>query len=348
VGTRSSWSPILASLLLLAGCATRSANPWHEVHLPDPHPEVTALASCSGGWVAAGSSGGAPALWTSTDASTWRAVPTRAVSAYGPVQQFSAVACDGDTIVAIGSAAGGAHGNLRTSTWYGTSGGPLVEVPAPFELYGGPRAIGVDRVVVGPRGWLIIGARTDANGLAGAAVWHSTDGRTFDLVDADPALESDARGQTVAFAGYASAGGFTVVGSTGLATRTPLVWTSPDGLHWQRSAVPAPARDAELQRITPDGLAVGLAGTGFGAWYRGRPVGRFGTFAGTGLPAVLDLAGSDALVFTGQRYELWTTTDHGAHWSALSLPRNASSHRIALTQMNGVRLLALDDTLWTG
>ncbi len=312
MGTRSSWSPILASLLALAGCSA-TQSPWHEVHLPGSHAEVTALASCPGRWYAAGSVGTAPALWMSTDAQHWTALPTKPVSAYGPVQQLSAVACTGDTVVAIGSAAGGVHGNLRTSTWLATGGGPLVETPAPFELYGGPRAIGVDRVVVGPRGWLIVGARTDANGLAGAAVWHSLDGRSFQLVDADPALESDARGQTVAFAGYASADGFTVVGSTGLATRTPLVWSSPDGLHWQRSAVTAADRDAELQRITADGLAVGIAGRGFAAWYHGQPVGRFGSFAGTGLPTVLDLTSDDALVDDGQRYRLWTTTDH-AQW----------------------------------
>jgi hypothetical protein len=338
VGTRSSWSPILLSVLLLAGCTATTT--WHEVTLSG---QVTALADCPGRWYAAGARDGAPALWTSTDATHWSAVPVHPVSAYGPVQTLSAVACTGGAVVAVGSAAGGVHGNLRTSTWYGTVGGPLTEVPSPFELFGGPRAIGVERVLVGPAGWLITGARTDANGLVGAAVWHSDDGRDFRLVDADPALESTVDSQTVAFGGYAGPDGYTVVGSTGLAARTPLVWTSPDGLHWHRSPVPAPARDAEIQRSTPDGLAVGLAGTGFAAWYEGRPTGTFGTFHGTGLAAVTDLVAGDALVYDGEAYQLWSTTDHGAHWTRRDLPAQLGQGHAALAG----HLLTLGDRLWT-
>lgn len=263
----------------------------------------------------------------------------RPVSAYGPVQTLSAVACTGGAVVAIGSAAGGVHGNLRTSTWYGTVGGALTEVPAGFELFGGPRAIGVDRVIVGPAGWLIVGARTDANGLVGAAVWHSSDGRDFQLVDADPALESTVDGQTVVFGGYADPDGYTVVGSVGLAARTPLVWTSPDGLHWTRH--PAPGTNAEIQRVTPDGLA----GTGFAAWYHGQPAGTFGAFHGTGLAAVTDLVDGDALVYDGSAYQLWRTTDHGAHWTRRALPAKATAPAGHAALVG--HLLMLDDRLWT-
>jgi hypothetical protein len=331
------------------------------VHLPiagDGRPEVTSLAYCPGHFYAAGSylrpdGATAPALWSSTDAVHWSAVPTRPVSAYGPVQRLSAVACRGETVVSVGSAAGGVHGNLRTSTWYSAYRAPLTEVPAPFELYGGPRAIGVDRVMAGPRGWLIVGARTDANGLAGAAVWYSPDGHAFQLVDADPALESDARGQTVAFAGYARDDGFALVGSTGLAARTPLAWTSPDGLHWRRGAVPASERDAEPQRM-PVGHdeAVGIAGRAFGHWYR-DPGGAwhetktFGAFSGTGLPAVLDVVGDMVLVTNGAEYQLWA-----ASGTRLPLPEHVTSGYAALTGPNGNQmLLALDDgktsRLWT-
>lgn len=336
MGTRSSWSPILISALLLAGCT--SAPAWHEVSVDG---QVTSLAACPGRWYAAGARHGAPALWTSTDASHWSAVPVRPVSAYGPVQTLSAVACTGGAVVAIGSAAGGVHSNLRTSTWYGTVGGALTEVPAGFELFGGPRAIGVDRVMVGPAGWLIVGARTDANGLVGAAVWHSGDGRDFQLVDADPALESTVDGQTVALGGYAGPEGYTLVGSVGLATRTPLVWTSPDGLHWTRHA--APGRNAEIQRGTPDGLAVGLAGTGFAAWYHGQPAGTFGAFHGTGLAAVTDLVDGDALVYDGSTYQLWRTTDHGAHWTRRALPVDATTGPAALVS----HLVSIGDRIWT-
>jgi hypothetical protein len=356
MGTRSSWSLILTSLaglLALGGCSPGPPIVWHEVHLPvagDGRPEVTSLASCSGHYYAAGAyvrpdGATTPALWTSTDATHWTAVPTRAVSAYGPANRLSAVACRGETVVSVGSAAGGVHGNLRTSTWYSAYGAPLTETAAPFELFGGPRAIGVDRIIAGPRGWLIVGARTDANGLAGAAVWYSPDGHAFQLVDADPALESDPRGQTVAFIGYARDDGFAVVGSTGLASRTPLAWTSPDGLHWQRTVVPASEPDAELQKM-PEGWddeAVGLAGRAFGHWYRDGSGGwhelkTFGAFSGTGLPAVLDIVGYAVLVTDGAEYQ--------------PLPERVTSGHAAMTGSSGNwLLLALDDgkatRLWT-
>jgi hypothetical protein len=319
-------------------------------------PEVTSLAYCTGHFYAAGAYVKAdgttsPALWTSTDAVRWSAVPTSPVSAYGAAQRLSAVACRGETVVSVGSAAGGVHGNLRTSTWYG-SPERLTETPAPFELFGGPRAIGVDRVVAGPHGWLIVGARTDANGLAGAAVWYSPDGLTFQLIDADPALESNEHGQTVAFAGYARGTGFTLVGSTGLAFRTPIVWTSPDGLSWQRTMVPASQPDAEIQRLDGDDEAVGLAGQAFGYWYRDEggywhETKPFGAFSGTGLPAVLDVIGEDVLVTNGAEYQFWTTSG-----TRLPLPAHVTSGHAALAgpDVNHL-LLALDDgnhtRLWT-
>jgi hypothetical protein len=295
----------------------------------------------------------APALWTSPDAEHWRPVPARPVSAYGPSHLLYAVACRGDTVVAIGSAAGGVHGNPRTATWRATGAGPLVETPAAFELYGGPRAIGVGQLVAGPAGWLITGARLDANGRPGAAVWVAPDGLDFHLVDADPELESDARGQTVAVGGYAGPDGFTVAGSVGRTTRTPVVWTSPDGQHWRRTTLPTDAADAELQAIAPGGDAAGIAGTGFASWHRDaagwRQTGRFGRFAGTGLPQVLDLRAGVALVADGQRYRLWR--DGGQ--LALPIPLDAGGGRHVALAADGSRLLlAADDgtvtRLWTG
>jgi hypothetical protein len=274
-------------------------------------------------------------------------------------------------VVAVGATSGGVHGNPRVSTWAGVPGEPLAEQPAAFELFHGPDAIGVGRLATvtppGP-GWLIAGAWRDANGQAGAAVWVSPDGRAFRLVNADPALESDARGPTVAQDGTAGPGGFTLVGSVGtpgsrVAARDPAVWTSVDGLSWRRVPVPAADEDEELQRVLADRggeLAVGVRGGGFGAWRGGtggatgdgwHAVGRFGGFAGTGLPLVTSLAtgpSGDAYAVAGDgaRYRLWSSPDGGATWTERELPVAVpvgEQRRVVLAGSGGRLLLAAED-----
>jgi hypothetical protein len=394
MATRSSWSRIRSSLcflaLMLAGCTAAPSRPplpapapaWHEVTLPvagTGRPEVAAVAACPGHQYAAGAyrtpdGGTTPALWASADGRAWQPVPTRPVSAYGPMHLLFSVACRGDTVVAVGSAAGGAHGNPRTATWVASGTRPLTEVPNPFELYGGPNAIGVGRLTAGPAGWLLSGARLNANGQPGAAVWAASDGRTFQLVDADPELESDARGQTSGVDVLAGPDGFTLVGSVfplngQHAARAPLAWTSRDGVHWHRVAVPAPGEDAELQRAVPDGdglLVLGVRGAGFGVWHAsadgGDPAGwhaltRFGDFHGTGLPGVTGLATlagtAYAVVADGERYQLWAARDR-AEWGQVVLPVQPTvgeGHQVALAGAADALLLAVEDgaatRLWT-
>jgi hypothetical protein len=406
MGTRSSWSPAadrrrvpgLAAALVLAlmaagctgggthpgppGASTPSAAPvasgpsWAAVDLPASgtgRPVVRDVAACSGRWYAAGGyatadGGTRPGLWTSVNARAWSEVPLAPVSAYGPTQLLTSVSCGSAAVVAIGSTSGGVHGNARVSTWAGSPGGALTEQPAPFELFGGPDAIGVGKLAAslpGAPGFLIVGAWRDANGQAGAAVWVSGgDGRAFRLVNADAELESDARGATEAHDAVARPGGFTLVGSVGtpgsrVSARDPAVWTSSDGLAWRRAPVPVAAENEELQRVlaVPGGeLAVGVRGDGFGAW-RGsatgdgwRAAGRFGSFAGSGLPAVTGLVtgpGGDAyaVVGDGSRYRLWSGTD-GTSWTERALPAAVpvgEQRTVVVAGAGGRLLLAAED-----
>lgn len=369
---------------------------WTPVALPATgtgRPVVRDVAACAGRWYASGGYLAAdgstrPALWTSGDARTWTELPARPTSVYGPGQLLTSVACRDTLVVAIGATSGGVHANPRVSTWSGAPDGPLSEQPAPFELFGGPDAIGVSRLAANPTGgtsggsaavpapgWLILGAWRDANGQAGAAVWVAADGRAFQRVDADPALESGTGGPTVARDAIAAPGRFTMVGSAGtqggsVVARAPAVWTSADGLRWQRVPVPADGEDEEPQRVLADPrgvLAVGVRGGGFGAW-RGpavdgsgawRATGRFGAFAGTGLPMVSSLAtgpsGDDyALVGDGARYRLWSSPD-GTGWTERQLPVPVpadAERRAVLAGAGGRLLLAVEDgasaRLWVG
>jgi len=356
-------------LVLVSGCTATSPGPvppsgptWREVVLPATaagRPEVRDITTCQGHGYAAGGYRArdgttSPALWSTVDGRTWRAVPVQPRSAYGPRHVLSAVSCRGDTVVAVGSAPGGVHGNLRTNTWIGTAPGPLTEVPSAFELFGGPAQIGVGQLVAGPDGWLLGGARTDVNGQAGAAVWTSDDGVRFGLVDADPALESDDTGETVLTGVAAVPGGYVAVGglvpARNPAARQPLVWRSTDGRQWTREAVPHTGADADVEAVLlyRDGLlAVGVQGPRFGAWLRSaggwRTGVRFGTLAGTNLPQITGLVVTGGTAYTvgsdGTRFRLWRSPDPYTWWE-LSMPVPVPAGGVGMA-----RLAALDGRL---
>jgi hypothetical protein len=233
----------------------------------------------------------------------------------------------------------------------------LTEVAAGFELYGGEAQIGLGRVAGGAAGFLLVGARVDASGGPGAAVWHSTDGKAFTLVDSDPALESDARGSTEVDAAAVGPSGFVAVGGitpphNPQVQRDPIAWHSADGLHWSRIAFPATPTDDLLQQVTllPDGsaVAVGTASGQFAAWRSDAALGnwhevaRFGATAPdtSNPPGVESLvtapAAAFAVVSDGTRYQLFAgayaaspgSNSSGA-WRPVNLPAPVSSTPVA-------------------
>jgi hypothetical protein len=299
---------------------------------------VRDVTTCDHHWYAVGAGLGA---WTSDDGRHWTTIPVRSTSPYGRIAVLYSVACRGDRLVAVGAASGGVHGNPRTATWRGDATG-LDEVAAPFERFGGPNAVSVDRVVAGPAGFLIVGAR-----LNGGAVWYSADGGDFTLVENDPALSGGSVADAVAVPG-----GWLLVGSTGIAERDPAAWLSPDGAHWQRETVPANAGDAALDRsIAWRGgiLAVGVRGGHFAAWHRDggtwRAGGTFGTLGGTAVPAVTGLVATPDAVYAavcdGRGYRLWRTAE-GDAWSEVKLP--AAAERGLLVAAAEDRLMITEDS----
>ncbi|MEH1013217.1 hypothetical protein V6U90_08905 [Micromonospora sp. CPCC 206060] len=312
--------------------------PWQSAVLPAPPGPagrllVRDVVACAGRWyVVGGSDAGAdqtrPAAWTSPDGVTWTSVPVAPVTYYGEQNVLYAAGCRDDRLAVLGAKNGGAHGNPRTSNWH-LAGGRLVEMAAPFELYGGPNAVNVARVAGGTAGWLIVGARRD-----GAAAWVSTDGVRFELIEGAPELAGDARGRTTAYdvvatpAGWLAVGGLLVPGRT---TLSPLVWTSADGRAWQRVPVAGADEPGQPRRVTMVGttpVAVGPAGTGFAAW---RPDGagwrvaaRFGSASGTVVPTVSGLAAGDgrlvAVTVDGAGHSFWVSGDTGGSWRPMTGP----------------------------
>jgi hypothetical protein len=372
---------LVVASTLIGGCESNEPPPepirpsWREVSLPAaPSGErlaPRAVAVCGGRWFLTGSfvaADGAtrPAAWTSRDGDTWTTLVVTPMpdSYYGRRSLIYTAACRDGVLAAVGGKPGGAHGNPRVSSWILSPGsgssGPdgageaLIEVGARFELYGGPKAVNVGRLVAGPDGWLIAGNRA-----SGAAVWLSSDGREFILEEPTPGLAHEPGLYTWAADAVAHGGEWTVVGGTiteGRIDRDAAAWTSTDGALWRRQEVPAGPEYDEITRVVAHGdglVAIGLNGATFQAWrHTGdswRMVGRFGsTRPGTVVPGpytapvapALASAGGNLLAAAGDgtQYRLWSSADSGERWrevaSPVPLPAGASTG-VALAAVSG-------------
>ena len=260
------------------------------------------------------------------------------------------------------------HGNPRTAAW-ALVGGTFRELPAPFELFGGPAALSVERLTGGPAGWLVCGGWVTA-GRGGAAAWTATTA-SYTPATAPGTLASAAGEQTVAgdaaplAAGWLIGGATTVLTGARVGQRQPLSWRStPAG--WVRERLPVGSDrnvDAGVDRLAAaaDGsvfaagtvLASNSAAGRFVLWRRvnGRwasPVTIDSTHAtGSVVPAVRSLAVSGRTIGVaagdGARLRLWLSTDAGRGWWEISLPpgvatRDDGAARLAVA-VSGRRLL---------
>ncbi len=278
------WVFCIIAVLSLTACSNPAPAPvvsvpalaWQRLDLPATGGLVLRdVADCDGHWYVTGglrdaAGDTAPAAWTGTDGHTWTAVKFEPLPAsyYGPRDVITSVACAGG-LAMVGAVPGGAHGNPRVSTWR-LAGGRMVENPAPFETYGGDKAVDVGPIAAGPAGFAIAGNRS-----SGAAAWFSPDGREFTLVENAPGLADDPGHDTMARDAVALPDGrWAVVG--GAAVRDSLdevaaVWLTSDGKTWSRDDPPAAGGFNEIQRVVRQGddlVAAGMRGTAFGLWRR--------------------------------------------------------------------------------
>ncbi|WP_203793741.1 hypothetical protein [Actinoplanes couchii] len=263
------------------------------------------------------------------------------VSFYGEQSVLSSVACAGGRVVLLGAKSGGVHGNPRVSSWVGPLGGPVREVSAPFELFGGPDAVNAGRVRTASGKFLIVGNR-----VSGASVWSSPDGDRFVLRPAAgvSSWASDA---------VASGDGWLVVGAaTRAGARSPAVWSWDETVGWVTRPVDMPG-PGELSWAGPVLLGVSA---GFRAWRQvdgrwvagpaiatGRKAGaaedpgkdggaldseedggaRYGVAGGTVSGAVVS-GRVTALTGSDDRYRLWVSADSGVSWAEAALPPGLS------------------------
>ncbi|WBB75406.1 hypothetical protein O7602_07800 [Micromonospora sp. WMMD1128] len=336
---------------------------WQPVDLPLPsglsgRVALRDAAACGGRWFVVGAVLDAdgvphPAAWSSVDARAWTALRPVPRSPYGPENLLTAVGCRDGRPVAVGGRSGGVHGNPRISTWRLDADGALVEVPAEFEVFGGPDAVNVGRVVGGPGGWLISGNRA-----TGAAAWVSADGSDFRLVSGVPGLATDGAGRPWVADGAAAGSGWLMVGSVLPSGRTgtdAAVWTSPDGSAWRRAVLPGGGVDQDLQRVVRVGdraVAVGRRGDGLGAWVAEgddwRPGGDVpGGAERPGRVWGLSARGDGAFaVVAGVASEAGWFSPDGGRWSPVALPVAVpwgNDRSVAVAAAGDVALLSVDD-----
>ncbi len=336
---------LLVVALVLTGCTPSTPPQIRWVEAGGISGEVRDVTDCGGTWYAVGSVPGPgstarPAGWTSTDGRIWNGltfVPLKN-SFYGPHQVITSVGCGPAGVAMVGSAPGGAHGNLRISTWIQVKSGSMAEVAAPFDTYGGDEAVNTGRVVGGPQGFIITGNRS-----SGAAVWQSRDGRSFQLTELKGGVARDAA--------PAADGSWVVVG--GFAQKKTLnqaaaIWLGP---RWTPATVQSIDGYNDLQRVVrlgDDIVAVGPRGKAFGSWIghgnRWTAAGAFGNQGGDVTALSTDGTSLFALVTLGNSRGVWRSEDHAASWRRINAPVIKAT---AMSAHAGAVLLMIGGRVWT-
>ena len=264
--------------------------------------------------------------------------------------QVAAIAADGATEVAVGSA------NRGCALWVSADGGSTwhrgaLTPPAA----GGAGAGQLAGVAHGPSGWLAVGgASAVTTGTAAAmspAVVSSPDGRTWTTSGSLAAF--DGPGRIVTSAVAAGPGGYVIVGEASTGSRTAAAaWYAGGLTGWRRAADARPGaldgagnRAMNAVSATSRGfVAVGAAGGRPAAWVSGT--GRTWTLVTLALPADAASAAFDYVAASGgmvaavgtevtaaglRRPFAAVSMDAGATWTQaqLPLPLGASSQTAA-------------------
>ena len=202
----------------------------------------------------------------------------------GVSQTVDRVVASGNTIVTMGSQT--SDGFVRQQFFASTDGGATWRLAAAHAAGGGPAPLGhvASRLAGGPAGWLAVGPQ---------AIWTSPNGLNWTLAAThgiSPQLPGD---QFLVLNNTAQ--GFLAAGEAATAGggTQAVIWTSRDGLTWQRKTA------AQL------GLTA-LGGTAQGIVYA----------AAHGPDTVI----SGGVVGGGNVSAAWLSTDGGSTWTAVTIP----------------------------
>ena len=180
-----------SAVLVLTGCTdaplTRPSSPqppvgldgWVRVSLPGSM-RASSMALVGGTLVVGGYVGSgterAPAMARGAAADPhFAATDVRPETPYAEVADLVSVTGAGSSVVALGSAHGGAHWNFRWTIWSGSTR-QIIDRPQSFDAFGGEEAGGLLDVAWDADGPMIVGTWQGARGLDGR-IWRVRDGR---------------------------------------------------------------------------------------------------------------------------------------------------------------------------
>jgi hypothetical protein len=236
----------------------------------------------------------------------FRAVQTAA--GQGLFQTLTRVTSSGNTVVAVGSQAGGDL--TRGQFFISTDAGSTWQTAAVQAAGGGDPAPGhpAQLLAGGGASWLAVGPH---------AIWTSRDARTWSLASTTGITPTDSGDQVRVLTRTAT--GWLAAGQNPTEA-TGVIWTSRDGLHWQRATA--------AQALLPvhDGSIVSITG----AVAHGQDILLSGQISGW-----YSEAGPRATV-------TWLSTDGGRTWRSGSVPvSNGASRGLAGLAVAGSGFIAV-------
>lgn len=189
-------------------------------------------------------------------------VPLTPTSGYAFEARWYSVTTDGTKIIAIGGANGGAHSNVRWTTWTGTAAG-VKEVAQSFYAFGGWGAGDLVDAVMTPGGDALVGSWGGAKAGLDAAVWTESDDVWTRQNPAGTALESTATLLVGPRAATRDGVGILVSGSAlhlvpGSVDQAAAVWRSSGvDTGWRRVDLDDPGTHSEAVSATCDEASAG-------------------------------------------------------------------------------------------
>ena len=229
----------------------------------------------------------------------------------GISQPMRRVASFGGTVVAVGSQTGGdiPRAQFFVSRDDGTTW-RLAAVTAPG---GGAPAPGhaAQLITHGRTGWLATGPD---------GIWTSTSGRSWTLASTSGITPADAGDQTSVL--ISTGRGYLAAGQNA-AEGTAVIWTSADGLHWQRMAAP------QLGMPSGSGVVTDITGAAAG----GGGILLSGHIATT----TVQSHGTGSQTVVTRTPAVWLSTDGGVTWTLAPVP-------VSHGATNGLAGIAADGT----
>lgn len=275
----------------------------------------------------AGPDGAHPRMYAVDASGRAELVPLTPSSPYAFLARWYSVVTDGTRVVAIGGATGGAHGNVRWTTWAGTTAG-LREQTQNFLTFGGEDAGQLLDAVLTPGGPVLVGTWASTRAGQDAAIWLQDNEIWRRQSSSGTALQSTATALVGPHSATSSGPGIVIAGSSvhlgaGTVSQSAAVWRSsgPD-TGWHRIDLPDAGQASEAVSVRCDGLHCLAAGRVDGALALWDVAGDEATRL-TGIPALalsdqallpapLSFGGHDTLVApAGPTTVVLTRTDHG-------------------------------------